>query len=113
MDTDERYLTIKSRLETLTNEEISRIIDNKDRLCVDLLNYDILNDTYCPLAIALNLHNTIKDPNNSKIMIEIEKRFIPVNIVKGLKGKFYTTDRKSDIINLCHEILNDRLCLLK
>jgi hypothetical protein len=107
---DSRYVTIRQRYESLSDEELNLIVENinANKVCFDTLNYNEENHTYCPLAIALNLHNTIENPTDEKIKEGISKRFNPVNIIKGVEGNFFTTDRKSDILNICGEILNSR-----
>ncbi len=102
---DNRYQVIKDRLLQLSREEIQRIIDNVDILCLDTFNYDQDNKKYCPLALAMNLHNTIVNPTDSTIKSEIAKRFTPVNVISGVHGNFYRDNRKDDIIKICKEIL--------
>ena len=106
---DRRYLLIKERLCKLTRVEIQRILDNVELLCTDTLNFDVEKQTYCPLALGMNLHETVKSPTDESIKQQIAKRFFPVNIIKGVEGDFYTKNRKADIINVCKEILNDEL----
>lgn len=96
---DERYEAIRARLSVFKSHELGRIVENRDILLTDDCNYK--DGKYCPLALAMNLHNTIKNPTDSKIKAEIGRFFDPVNIVKGLRGEFYTTNRENDLINLC------------
>lgn len=105
---DRRYQIFKERLESLSAEEIQRIIDNIDSVCLDTFNFDSENKTYCPLAIGMNLHQTITNPTNDIIVEEISKRFTPANALKGVDGKFYTFDRRNDLLSLCHEILKTK-----
>jgi len=106
---DLRYLTIKNRLISLSRIEIRRIIDNIDLLCVDTYNYDETNKKYCVLAIAMNLHELIDSPTDLLIKNEIAKRFTPVNIIKGVEGKFFRENRKDDILKVSKEILENEL----
>ncbi len=80
-----------------------RIIDCADILCLDTYNYD--DGKYCPLAIAMNLHETISEPTDDKIKNEISKRFMPVNIIAGVEGEFFRNNRKEDILKICNELL--------
>lgn len=102
---DLRYETIKSRLSTLSKEEIERILDNIDNVCFDELNYDSSTGKYCPLATAMSL-DKLSNPTDEKIKAEIGKRFQPVNVIKGLPGEFYRDNRKQNLIDLCKKLLN-------
>lgn len=102
---DTRYRLIKERFSRLSKEEIQNIVDNIDLVCLDTHNYDEENKKYCPVAVAMNLHNTVSDPTDEKIKNEISKRFNPVNILKGVEGDFYRSDRKDDLLKICNEIL--------
>jgi hypothetical protein len=102
---DTRYRLIKERFSRLSKEEIQNIVDNIDLVCLDTHNYDAGNKKYCPLAVAMNLHNTVSDPTDEKIKNEISKRFNPVNILKGVEGDFYRNDRKDDLLKICNELL--------
>ena len=100
-------MAIKSRLSSLSKEELKRIVDNVDIICFDEFNYDVSENKYCPLAVAMNLHNSIISPTDEKIKQKISERFNPVNILKGLDGAYYRNNRRDDLINLCNDILND------
>lgn len=105
---DNRYKIIKDRLQSLSKEEIQRIVDNVDLLCLDTYNFDEQEKKYCPLAIAMNLHETVLNPTNQLIKYEIGKRFTPVNIIAGVDGNFYRENRKDDIVKISTEILNEK-----
>lgn len=106
---DKRYTLIKTRLQTLSKKEIERILINVDILCLDTHNFDEQEKKYCPLALAMNLHETIPNPTDQLIKDEIGKRFTPVNIIAGVDGNFYRENRKDDIIKICEEILNEKI----
>jgi len=105
MEIDLRYEIIKERLSNLSKHEIQRILDRIDDVCFDELNYDAQNHKYCPLAIAMNLNTLLPNPTDKKVKEAISKRFNPVNVIKGIKGEFYRNNRKSDLINLCNQLL--------
>lgn len=105
---DQRYNLIKTRFSELTNDQLNRIVNNVNLLCLDTWNYDKVNKTYCPLAIALNIHNTISEPTQELVEMEISKYFKPVNVLKGVPGKFYTRNRLDDILSLISDIKLDR-----
>jgi len=101
---DLRYETIKNRLIQLSQDEVQKILDNIDQVCFDEFNYDEAQGKYCPLAIAMDLQS-LPHPTDLKVKEAISKRFTPVNVIKGIPGKFYRDNRKQDLINLCKEIL--------
>jgi hypothetical protein len=106
---DRRYQILKDRLSLLSQDELKRIEDNIDRVCLDTYNYDCANDTFCPLAVALNLHETVKNPTNELIVDILSKRFQPVNAIGGVEGNFYIKDRKSDLLSVVRELRNENL----
>lgn len=103
---DKRYQAIKERLSLLSNEELERIVDNIDKVLFDTYNYK--DGKYCPLAIAMELDLTIDNPTQEKIATEIGERFFIVNILKGIKGDFYTNNRKEDLLYIINKILSKR-----
>lgn len=105
---DERFRIIKERLSSLSVSELQRIVDNIDIVCFDEFNYNAAEKTYCPLAVALNLHRIVENPSDAVIADELVKRFVPVNIVKGVKGEFYTKNRKKDLLNLCLGLIEEK-----
>ncbi len=104
---DKRLEIIEKRFSELSKEEVKRIKDNIDDVCLDEFNYDQSTGKFCPLAVAINLHETMQNPSDDKVKNELSKRFYPVNVIKGIEGEFYTKARKKDLINVCNKILND------
>lgn len=102
---DKRYQILCERLRMLPLKGVSQIEKDIDRVCFDTFNYDAATQTYCPIAIGLNLHNTIANPTNENIGEAIGKLFQPVNALKGVEGKFYTTNRKEDLLEVCNEVI--------
>lgn len=105
LDQDIRYVTMRHRLSLLSTEQLQRIIDNQDELVFDEVNYDSKNHKFCPLAVGLNLHNKIQNPSDAVVKKELRKTFKPVNVMQGLKGNFFTENRKEDLLSLCQELL--------
>lgn len=105
---DNRYLILTDRLNSLHYEELKRLRRDIDKVCLDTYNYDKSNNTYCPLAIALNLHNTVDNPTNELILEILSERFNPVNVIGGVEGDFYTGDhRKEDLIQVLDELITE------
>lgn len=107
---DLRYNIFKQRLNLLSIEEIERIVTHIDIVCFDTYNYNMDENTFCPLAVAMNLHETMKVKifTDENVGWEIAKRFNPVNVLKGVKGNFYTTNRRDDLLNLCEEVIKEK-----
>jgi hypothetical protein len=100
---DKRYKLIYNRLSKLTDIEIKRIVGDIDKVCFDTYNYK--DGKFCMLAIGMNLHHSVFNPTETKIQTEIAKRFFPVNVLKGVSGKFYRTSRKKDLLQVCNDVL--------
>lgn len=105
---DKRYEAMKNRLSELSEFELFRIINSIDQICFDTYNYDEKENKFCPIAIALKLDRIIENPTDELIGMEIEKRFSPVNILKGVDGNFYKENRKADLLFLCSEVINEK-----
>lgn len=102
---DDRFRAMYMRFYFMSVTEVKRVIDDIDRVCFDTLNYDDANQTFCPVAIALNLHNDIPIPSDALVEQAIGRRFPVVNILKGLNGKFYRDNRREDLLKLMNHIL--------
>ena len=106
---DKRYLAIHSRLSSLSLQELQLLKDNIDKVCNDTFNYDEENDTFCPLATALNLPNILEKPTNELVIEILAKRFSPVNVVKGIEGDFYTVNREKDLLWMVNKLIQERV----
>ena len=97
---DKRYALLKSRLEELSVEELRRVKENIDITCNDSFNFDSKTNTFCPLAVALNLHKTLENPSNEKVIEILSKRFNPVSVLTDVEGDYYKHDRKKDLLEI-------------
>lgn len=103
---DKRYQILKERLSLLSRDELLRIKKDIDKVCLDTYNYDKDTNTFCPLAVAMNLHNTVSNPTNETIIEMLSKRFDPVNAIGGVEGSFYTGQhRKEDLLQVLDELI--------
>lgn len=102
---DNRFRAMYMRFYFMSVEELQRIVDNIDRVCFDTFNYDHSNQTFCPVAIALNLHNEIPIPSDTLVEQAIGRRFEVVNILKGVEGTFYRENRREDLLALLTHII--------
>lgn len=117
MGNDQRYLSIKSRLEALPREALQKFLDYPNFVCYDEYNYDEANTSFCPVAIMLGVPEYIESNNlkaTQALAVELIKElgakhpgFI-FGTVKGEAGEFYTVNREQDLKRLCREILSAR-----
>ncbi len=105
---DNRYILMKERFQTLSNEQLTEIENNIDITLFDEYNYN--NGKFCPIGIALGCHN-IENPTQEIVKEKISERYTPANMIKGIRGKFYhgtDEERREDLLNLIKEVLNER-----
>jgi hypothetical protein len=103
---DKRYQLMKERFMTLSREQLLAMRRNIDITLFDDYNYQ--DGKYCPMAIALDLHNTVQNPTHELIKEEIGKHYVPSNMLKGVEGEFYhgsDEQRKADLLKLIDECL--------
>ena len=105
---DKRYVTLRARLEELSIRELERIKKNIDITCNDTYNYDKETNTFCPLAVALNLHKTMENPSEEKVIEVLSKRFNPVSVLTDVEGEYYKHDRKKDLLQTVEWVLEDK-----
>ncbi len=105
---DPRKVGLKNGLRQLTNEEIQRVLDYKGEMVLDTHNYH--EGKFCPLAVAVDLPNKPPDYpwTNDYVVDVLEKMGFTVFNTRGLKGEFYTTNRKADLITAAKEVLEER-----
>lgn len=106
--TDQRFELIKERLERFSTAQLQEILDFKDLLLFDEFNYH--EGKFCPLAIGIGAHYS-SNPTQESVAREIAKCFNPVNVLKGVPGRFYhgtDEERRRDLMGLIREILMAR-----
>lgn len=119
---DPRYIALKRGLEQLTRDEIQRILDHIDRedeVVVDHRNYDEGRDTWCPLAIGLDVPRLVSKLEIECLTDTIAKRVIlrignekhddfTLNPLRGIEGQYFREQRREDLKNMCEIILAER-----
>jgi hypothetical protein len=107
---DARFDLIRTRLRTLTLEELQLIRDaiECNQVCYDTFNYDKSTGLFCPLAIAKGYHLTDDFWSDEIVQVRLMRYFNPVNALKGTPGRFYTTHRKEDLHFLIHEVIAEK-----
>jgi hypothetical protein len=104
---DPRKTGLKNGLRQLTIEQLNRVIDYRGQMCFDTYNYH--DGKFCPLAIAVELNKTIKFPTHDKIFGALTAMGYEVYNTRGIKGQFYTTNRKEDFLEAAKEVLQEKL----
>ena len=100
---DPRKVGLKKGLGQLTYGQLERVINYPSEMVLDELNYN--DGKFCPLAIALELDKTMTDPTHEKVFEELSRRGYTVYNTRGIKGKFYTTNRKKDLLKAAKEVM--------
>jgi hypothetical protein len=99
---DPRKEGLKKGLRQLTVVQLQRLLDYKGEMVLDDCNYK--DGKFCPLAIALGL-DTIDNPSDEKLVQIMEEMGFSIYNTRGLKGSFYTANRKEDLLQATKEVL--------
>lgn len=103
---DPRKTGLKNGLRQLTVEQIKKVIDCPNEMVLDTYNY--LDGKFCPLAIALDLDKIIKEPTHEKVFFTLTNLGYKVYNTRGIKGEFYTNNRKEDLLIAAKEVLEEK-----
>lgn len=103
---DPRKTGLKNGLRQLTVEQIKKVIDYPGEMVLDDFNY--CDGRFCPLAVALDLEKTVKDPTHDKVYNVLIDMGYKVYNTRGIKGEFYTDNRLEDLITAAKEVLLER-----
>jgi hypothetical protein len=104
---DPRKTGLKNGLRQLNKHQLQRILDYPAEMVLDTYNYH--NGKFCPLAVALNLHRLIDSPTNDKVTEVLTLLGFTIYNTRGIKGTFYTNNRKEDLLIAIREVLEERL----
>lgn len=106
MNEDPRKAGLKNGLRQLTVEQLQRVIDYPGEMVLDTYNYE--DGKFCPLAVALELDKQITDPSHEKVFQVLTDLGYKVYNTRGVAGKFYTEDRKRDLLVATREVLREK-----
>jgi hypothetical protein len=104
---DPRKTGLKSGLRQLNIEQLERLINYPGEMILDKLNYQ--DGLFCPLAIALKLDEKLLYPSHNSVYKTLTKLGYKVYNTRGIEGKFYTYNRKEDLLIAAKEILKEKL----
>lgn len=101
-----RKTGLKNGLRQLTNEQLYKVLHYPSEMILDTYNYE--NGKFCPLAIAVGLES-MSDPTHEKVFNILTELGFKVYNTRGIKGTFYTDNRKEDLLTAVKEVLEERL----
>lgn len=107
MKEDPRKTGLKNGLRQLNTEQIKRVLEYPNEMCLDTYNYQ--DGKFCPLAVALELDKTISKPTHEKVFNKLTELGYKIYNTKGIKGKFYTKNRLEDLVIAAKEVLEEKL----
>jgi hypothetical protein len=104
---DPRKIGLKNGLRQLASAQIRRVLDYApEKMALDDGNY--VDGKFCPLAVAVGLPEIMKDPTDDRVHAVLTMLGYKVNNTRGIKGKFYTTNRAADLRLAAEEVLRER-----
>lgn len=107
MSEDPRKSGLKSGLQQLTISQLKRVIEYKDEMVLDEVNYK--DGLFCPLAIGLELDKKLVNPDHNKVYETLIELGYKVYNTRGINGEFYTTSRKEDLLIAANEVLEGKI----
>jgi hypothetical protein len=119
---DARFIAVVRGLDQLSCDGLRRILafqNSNEGIVYDGGNFDAETRRWCPLGIGLGLadeHNTtsrsITTDAEAKVLIVTEGRQLypdfHLNPISGINGRFYSSNRASDLRLACETILSVR-----
>jgi hypothetical protein len=104
---DARKTGLKNGLRQLTSAQICRVLDYPiEKMALDEGNY--IDGKFCPLAIALGIDETMKNPSDDRVHAVLTLLGYRVNNTRNVYGEFYTTNRAHDLQLAAMEVLRER-----
>jgi hypothetical protein len=105
MNEDPRKTGLKNGLRQLTVEELQKVINYPDEMILDTYNY--FDGKFCPLAVAVGL-DKMENPTHEKVFFTLTQMGYKVYNTRGIKGSFYTNNRKEDLLLAAKEVLEEK-----
>ncbi len=104
---DPRKTGLKDGLHQLTVKQLRRVIDYPGEMVLDTYNYE--HGNFCALAIGVGLDSTISNPTHEIVYDTLVTMGYKVYNTRGIKGEYYTTNRKEDLLMAAEEVLFEKL----
>ena len=74
-------------------------------MVLDTYNYQ--DGKFCPLAVALELDQTMQNPTHEKVFDALTNLGYKIYNTRGIVGEYYTDNRKEDLIQAVKEVLKE------
>ena len=103
---DPRKTGLKNGLRQLTIEQLERVINYPGEMVLDSYNYE--DGKFCPLAVAVELDKTMKNPTHDKVFDALTALGYKIYNTRGIAGNFYTDNRKEDLLQAAQEVLQEK-----
>src|SRR4051812_16652903 len=103
---DPRKTGLKNGLRQLTAEQIKKVIEYPGEMVLDRFNY--CDGKFCPLAVALDLDKKVQNPTHEKVFNLLTDMGFKVYNTRGIKGDFYTSNRRQDLLTAAKEVLAEK-----
>lgn len=102
---DPRKTGLKEGLKQLTISQLECVLNYPNEMILDEFNYN--DGKFCPLAVAVGLDN-MENPTHDKVCNELVGRGFVIYNTRGISGKFYTDNRKEDLIVAVKEVIKEK-----
>lgn len=100
---DPRKTGLKKGLRQLNRAQLLRVLNYEGEFVLDSVNYE--DGKFCPLAVAVGL-DSMESPTDNKVFDTLVfKMGLSVFNTRGVKGEFYTTERRRDLLIAVREVL--------
>lgn len=104
---DPRKTGLKNGLHQLTIEQLQRVINYPGEMVLD--SYNFQDGNFCALAIGLGLDQSMTEETHDKVFQKLTDLGYKVYNTRGIEGKYYTTNRKEDLLEAAKEVLQEKL----
>ena len=120
-NSDPRYLALRKGLEQLNRHQLTLLaghVQCGSPMVVDGCNYDPASGAWCPLAVALEVDRVLEDEGTVVATDqEAKERIVAIGIktnrafglnpMRGIVGSFFTSSRRSDLLQACRDVLDE------
>lgn len=102
---DPRKTGLKNGLRQLTADQLKKVLSHDQEMVLDSYNYR--DGKFCALAVGVGLEG-MSDPTHQKVFDRLTEMGYKVYNTRGVKGEFYTNNRKQDLLNAAREVLAEK-----
>lgn len=106
---DPRKTALKNGLRQLSIDELQEVLEYPGEMVLDHCNYK--DGMFCPLAVAKDIHKTMQNPTDIEVTLELKSMGLKIYNTRGIKGSFYTENRREDLFIAIKEVIKEKQCL--